>query len=183
MSHSSASNHVVVPPTRSVASILVLLTLVISVTAQLITGLYMTATGNKAIGLIHAHAAVGLIALVVTITEWIWLSATFTGRFRLRSFVSKSAGPTEWSEGAFLVLASITVFLGAVLASGMYLGVTLPANTRESVFMAHQGLAQLLAVVYVGHSAFAMVRARKRAAARCCTSRASKAERVLDVDM
>lgn len=166
MSHSRASNHVVVPPKRSLASILILLTLVLSVTAQLITGLYMTLTGNKAIGLIHAHAGVGVIALVVTVAEWVWLSATATGRFRLRSFVSPSAGPTEWSEGVFLVLASVTVLLGASLASSMYLDVQISPNARNVILKSHQGLALLLAVVYVGHSAFAMVRARKRAAAR-----------------
>lgn len=166
MSHARTSNQIVVPPTRSVASILILLILVISVTAQLITGLYMTATGNKPIGLIHAHAGVGFIALVVTIAEWIWLSTSSAGRFRLRSFIAKSSGPTEWSEGVFLILASVTVLLGAVLASGMYLGVTIAPGTRETIFKAHQGLAQLVAVVYLGHSAFAMVRARKRAAAR-----------------
>lgn len=166
MSPSRASNHVVVPPERSFASILILLTLVLSVTAQLLTGLYMTVTGNKPIGLIHAHAGVGVIALVVTVGEWVWLSATVSGRFRLRSFVSSSAGPTEWSEGIFLVLASVTVLFGASLASGMYLGVQMSSNARNMIFNSHQGLALLLAVVYVGHSAFSMIRARKRAAAR-----------------
>lgn len=48
----------------------------------------------------------------------------------------------------------------------MYLGVQMVPAVRDVIFKSHQGLALLLAVVYVGHSAFAMVRARKRAAAR-----------------
>lgn len=166
MSSSRQSAHVAVPPPRSIASVLILLVLVLSVTAQLLTGLYMTLTGNKPIGLIHTHAGVGLVAFVVTVAEWAWLLSTASGRFRLRSFVSSASGPTEWSEGAFLVLASITVFLGATLAAGMYLGVQLSMSARQAVFASHQGLAQLVAVIYVVHSAFAMQRARRRAAAR-----------------
>lgn len=155
-----------VPPTRSVISVVILLVMVLSVTAQLITGLYMTSTGNKSIGLIHAHAGVGVLALAVTFAEWVWLSVSRSGRYRLRSFVSSSAGPIEWSEGAFLVVATFTILLGAVLASGIYLGVSIAPEVRHGVFKAHQGLAQLVAVVYVIHSALAMMRARKRSAAR-----------------
>lgn len=155
-----------VPPTRSVLSVVILLVMVLSVTAQLITGLYMTSTGDKSIGLIHAHVGVGVLAFVVTLAEWVWLGISRAGRFRLRSFVSSSAGPIEWSEGAFLVLATITIFLGVILASGMYLGVVLSPEARRIAFSAHQGLAQLVAVVYVLHSALAMVRAKKRSAAR-----------------
>lgn len=166
MTSQPSQSHVPVPPSRSVVSVVILLVMVLSVTAQLITGLYMTSTGNKPIGLIHAHAGVGLLALIVTIAEWVWLLSSASGRYRLRAFVSPAAGPIEWSEGAFLALATLTIFLGATLASSMYLGIALTPSSRLIIFKAHQGLAQLVAVVYVVHSALAMVRARKRAASR-----------------
>lgn len=166
MTEPRPSAHVPVPPTRSIISVIILLVMVLSVTLQLITGLYMTSTGNKPIGLIHTHAGVGLIALVATIAEWIWLISTPSGRYRMRAFVSPTAGPIEWSEGAFLAVATVTIFLGATLASSMYLGIVLEADSRIILFKAHQGLAQLVAVVYVVHSALAMIRGRKRSAAR-----------------
>lgn len=162
----SSPDVLLVPPKRSLASVLILLFMVLSITAQLITGLYMTATGNKSIGLIHAHAGVGIFAVFVTLLEWVWLASSASGRFRLKSFVSPSAGPIEWSEGAFLVVASITIFLGATLASSMYLGVQLSPSARTVIFKAHQGLAQLVAGIYIVHSILAMLRARKRSAAR-----------------
>lgn len=156
----------IVPPKRSVASVLILLLMVLSITAQLLTGLYMTVTGHKSIGLIHTHAGIGTLAVVIVLLEWIWLLTSPSGRFRLRSFVSKDAGPIEWSEGLLLVVASVTIFLGATLASSMYLGVQLSATTRQIVFKAHQGLAQLVAGIYVVHTILAIVRGQKRAAAR-----------------
>lgn len=134
-----------------------LLALVLAITIQLVTGFWMMAAfGN---GLLIAHVSVGIAAIVLTVAEWLWLCAAPAGRYRLQQFTASRSGPAEWSEAAFLVVATITVLFGALLAAVLYLGTRLPFAT---LLAAHQALAVAVAVLYLVHSAFATARARRR---------------------
>lgn len=136
-----------------------LLALVAAVTAQLGTGFAMMARFTPA--LLIAHVLVGLAAVALTIAEWSWLAGSRAGRYRLRAFVAATSGPAEWSEAAFLAVASITVAFGALLAAIIYLGARMPFATLLAI---HQGLAIAVAALYLVHTLFASLRsARTRA--------------------
>lgn len=152
MNHATQS-----PPTRGATSLIVLLLLVLAITAQLVTGFTLMARPNGA--LLAAHIAGGIAAVVLTLAEWLWLTATHTGRRRLAGFLSAGSGPAEWSEAAFLIVATVTVVFGALLAAVMYLGLQLPFGT---LFGTHRALAIAVAVIYLAHTALSMRRARRR---------------------
>lgn len=144
-------------PARGAFSLLVLLVLVLAVTVQLITGFLLAFQPGKA--LITAHIAGGTVAIVFTISEWIWLCAAPAGRYRLKKFVGTGSGPTEWSEAAFLLVTTATVAVGALLAAMMHgrLGLSF-----GPVFETHRALAIAVAVLYVAHSVLSMRRPRSR---------------------
>jgi len=144
-------------PARSVFSLLVLLVLVLAITAQLVTGFLLVF--HPGTTLVKIHVAGGVAALVFTVAEWLWLCTTRTGRYRLKGFVGAGSGPAEWSEAAFLLVATVTVALGALLAAMMHghLG-----SSFEPVLEAHRALAIAVAVLYVIHSALSMRRSRSR---------------------
>lgn len=145
------------PPARSAASLIVLLLLVLAITAQLVTGFTLMAHPNGA--LLCAHITGGIAAIVLTLAEWLWLLAAPAGRHRLRGFVAAGSSPAEWSEAAFLIVATITVVFGALLAAVMYLGLPLPFAT---LFGIHRALAVAVAVLYLAHTAQSMRHARRR---------------------
>ncbi len=140
-------------PKRGIFSILVLLTLVLTVTAQLVTGFMLAARPGTT--LLAIHIVVGLAALVLVIVEWIWLMATRPGRHRLQGFFGSGTGPSDWSEGAFLVAVTFTVLAGALLAAIMRLGASLPFAPLLTL---HRALAVAVAALYLLHSGFAMRR-------------------------
>ncbi len=150
-------NHVTpLPPARGTASLIVLLLLVLAITAQLVTGFTLMARPNGA--LLMAHIAGGIVAVVLTLAEWLWLTATHAGRHRLAGFASPRSGPAEWSEAAFLIVATVTVVFGTLLAAVMYLGLQLPFGP---LFGIHRALAIAVAVLYLAHTALSMRRARR----------------------
>jgi hypothetical protein len=134
-----------------------LLALVLAITAQLVTGFAMMAHFNGA--LLVAHVIGGLAAIALAFAEWAWLCASRTGRYRLRALFGAGSGPGEWSEAAFLVVASVTVVFGALLAAAIYLGAHLPF---ARLLATHQGLAIAVAALYLIHSALSMRRANRR---------------------
>lgn len=138
-------------------SVAVLLALVLAVTSQLITGFAMMAHPN--VVLLTAHIAGGIAAIVLTLAEWLWLTATSAGRHRLVDFIAADGGSAAWSEAAFLAMATITVVFGALLAAVMYLGLPLPFAT---LFGAHRALAIAVAVLYLVHSVLSIRRARQQ---------------------
>ena len=140
-------------PKRGIFSILVLLALVLTVTIQLVTGFMLVA--GPGIVLLAIHTGIGLAALVLVIAEWIWLMATRPGRHRLQGFFGSGTGPSDWSEGAFLVAVTLTVLAGALLAAIMRLGASLPFAPLLTL---HRALAVAVAVLYLPHSGFAMRR-------------------------
>lgn len=142
------------PPARSAWSVVMLLALVLAITAQLITGFTMMAAFSTT--LLMTHIGVGIAAIALTIAEWLWLLATPAGTYRLRGFFAAGSGPAEWSEAAFLIVASVTVIVGAVLAAAPYLGAALPFAAVLSI---HQALATAVAMLYVVHAALATYRA------------------------
>lgn len=146
-------------PARGAFSLLVLLVLVLAVTAQLVTGFLFAFHPGKA--LLTAHVAGGVTALAATIAEWAWLCATRAGRYRLKSFVAAGSGPAQWSEAAFLLVATATVTLGALLAAMMHGRLGLPFG---AVLEAHRALAVAVAVLYVAHSLLSMRKSRSRRA-------------------
>lgn len=145
------------PPARSVFSLAVLLLLVLAVTAQLITGFLLAFRPGTT--LLAVHIAGGVAALVFTVAEWSWLCATRAGRYRLGKFVAADSGPAEWSEAAFLLVATATVALGALLAAMMHARTGFPFGP---IFAAHRTLAVAVAVLYVAHSLLSMHRSRSR---------------------
>lgn len=146
-----------VPPhPRSRLSIIVLLGLVLSVTAQLVTGFVMMANPGPA--LLSAHVLGGVAAVGLTFAEWIWLLVTRPGRYRLCTFLAPDSGLSEWSEAGFLAVVTATVVLGVLLAATMHGGIGLPFETLLDV---HRGLAVAVAIMYLLHSILAM-RRRKR---------------------
>lgn len=159
MSIKPSTTQIEVPPKRSVWSILMLLALVLAITAQLVTGFTMMASFNGT--LLVAHVSVGVIAVLLTITEWAWLLGTPAGTYRLRKFFAAGSTPAEWSEAGFLIIASITVMVGAILASILYLGVNLPF---AALLLIHQGLATAVAIVYIIHVILAARRTARRRA-------------------
>jgi hypothetical protein len=144
-----------VSPPRGLASVFMLLGLVLAVTAQLVTGFVMMAHFNAA--WLMAHIAGGIAAIVLTLAEWAWLALAPAGRFKLRGFFARGSGPKEWSEGLFLIVATVTVVFGALLAAIMYWGTALPFAT---LLTTHQALAIAVAVIYLAHSALSMRRKR-----------------------
>jgi len=146
-------------PARGAFSLLVLLVLVLAVTAQLITGFLLAFRPGTA--LLTAHVAGGVVAIVATIAEWAWLCATRAGRYRLKSFVAAGSGPAQWSEAAFLLVATTTVALGALLAGMLHAHLGVPFGP---VLEAHRALAVAVAVLYVVHSLLSMGRSRNRRA-------------------
>lgn len=145
------------PPARNLWSVLMLLALVLAITAQLVTGFIMMLAFSN--GLLIAHVLVGMAAIVLTVAEWIWLCLAPAGRYRLGKYLTADSGPTEWSEITFLIVATATVALGALLAAILYLGAELPFGALLSI---HQTLAIAVAVLYLIHSAFAIRRSRQR---------------------
>lgn len=143
------------PPPRGIASVLMLLGLVLAVTAQLVTGFVMMAHFNA--GWLTAHIAGGIAAIVLTLAEWAWLVLAPAGRFKLRGFFARESTAKEWSEGLFLIVATITVVFGALLAAVMYWGAALPFVT---LLATHQALAIAVAVIYLAHSALSTLRKR-----------------------
>lgn len=144
-------------PARSLLSIGILLVLVFAVTAQLITGFFLMTQPSPA--LLVAHIIGGIVALVFTVAEWIWLGATPAGRHRLTSFVAAGSGLAEWSEAVFLVAVSFTVLLGILLAAIMNLG--LPLNF-VAMLKIHRALAFVVAALYLIHTPLSMYRTRRR---------------------
>lgn len=144
-------------PARGAFSLLVLLLLVLAVTAQLITGFLLAFRPGTT--LLAVHVAGGVAALVFTVAEWSWLCATRAGHYRLRKFVAADSGPAEWSEVAFLLVTTVTVALGALLAAMMHAKLGLPFGP---IFAAHRALAVAVAVLYVAHSLLSMRRSRSR---------------------
>lgn len=147
------------PLSRGALSLIVLLLLVLAITAQLVTGFTLMARPNGA--LLTAHIAGGIAAIVLTLAEWLWLTATHAGRHRLAGFFTAGSSPAEWSEGAFLIVATITVLFGALLAAVMDLGLRLPFDT---LFEFHRALAIAVAILYLAHTGLSMHRARRRRA-------------------
>lgn len=143
------------PPARGVFSLLVLLVLVLAVTAQLITGFLLVFRPGTA--LLAAHVAGGAVAVVFTLAEWCWLCMTRAGRYRLKGFLAPGSGPAQWSEAAFLLVATVTVAIGALLAAMLHARTGLPFGP---VLAAHRGLAVAVAVLYVVHSLLSMRRPR-----------------------
>lgn len=153
-------NHATQPvPARGAFSLLVLLVLVLAVTAQLVTGFLLAFRPGTA--LLAAHVTGGVVAVAATIAEWAWLCATRAGRYRLKSFVAADGGPAQWSEAAFLAVATVTVALGALLATMMHVRLGVPFG---AVLEAHRALAVVVAVLYVAHSLLSMRRPRRRRA-------------------
>lgn len=148
--HSSAAHQ---PPPRSIGSVVLLLALVLAITAQLVTGFWMAA--SFASSLLHAHIGVGVLAVVLTLAEWVWLLCARAGRYRLGRFFSPASGPVRWSEGAFFIVASITVLLGAAVAATLHGHTPLPFATLLAV---HRALAGVTALLYLLHSALAVRR-------------------------
>lgn len=145
------------PPPRSALSIIVLLLLVLAITAQLITGFSLWAQPGH--GLLAAHVGGGVAAILLTGIEWGWLVGSVAGRHRLHGFSAPGSGMAEWSEAAFLLLATITVIFGALLATVLYLQLPLPFAALLGI---HRTLAVMVAVLYLVHSGFAVRRARRR---------------------
>ncbi len=143
-------------PARGAFSVAILLALVSAITAQLVTGFAMMVHFNTA--LLAAHLVGGLAAILLTIAEWTWLVATRAGRHRLHDFISAGGGPKAWSEAAFLVVATVTVVLGALLAAALYLGAHLPFG---GLFQTHRALAIAVAALYLVHSVLSSLRARR----------------------
>ncbi|MGH8225609.1 MAG: hypothetical protein ACRER1_05615 [Gammaproteobacteria bacterium] len=146
---------------RGTSSLIVLLLLVLAISAQLVTGFTLMARPNGA--LLIAHIAGGIAAVVLTLAEWLWLTATHAGRHRLAGFLGADSGPAEWSEAAFLIVATVTVLFGALLVAVMYLGLQLPFGP---LFGIHRALAIAVAVLYLAHTALSMRRACRRRAQR-----------------
>lgn len=157
MHHAPQSSTDTVVPVRSLFSIGLLLVLVLAITAQLITGFALMAHPGTA--LLVAHIVGGIVALVLTVAEWTWLGATRAGQYRLAGFVAANSGMTEWSEAAFLVIATITVLFGVLLAVIMHLDLHLPFG---ALLATHRALAITVAVLYLAHSALALRRARRQ---------------------
>ncbi|MGH8427618.1 MAG: hypothetical protein ACRES7_06520 [Gammaproteobacteria bacterium] len=141
---------------RGLFSVLVLLALVLAITTQLITGFTLMVRPNGA--LLAAHIAGGIAAVVLTLAEWLWLTATRAGRDRLAGFLVTDSGPAEWSEAAFLLVATVTVLFGALLAAVMYLGLRMPFSV---LFGIHRALAIAVAILYLVHTALSLHRARR----------------------
>ncbi len=146
-----------IAPVRSGFSVGLLLVLVLAITAQLVTGFaLMTQPGTA---LLVAHLVGGVVALILTIAEWVWLGTTRAGQYRLAGFVAANSGITEWSEAAFLVIATITVLFGALLAAMMHLDLHL---SFSALLATHRALAITVAVLYLAHSVLALRRAQKQ---------------------
>ena len=145
------------PPARSLFSLLVLLVLVLAVTAQLITGFLLVFRPGTT--LLAVHVTGGVIALVFTLAEWSWLCATHAGRYRLKKFLARGSGPADWSEGAFLLVATFTVAVGVLLAVMMHVPTAL---SFVPVLTTHRVLAIAVAALYVVHSLLSMSRSRRR---------------------
>jgi hypothetical protein len=146
-----------VTPTRSLFSVGLLLVLVLAITAQLVTGFALMAQPGTA--LLVAHLIGGVVALVLTVAEWTWLGATRAGQYRLAGSIAANSGMAEWSEAAFLIIATITVLFGALLAAIMYLDLHLPFG---ALLATHRALAITVAVLYLAHSALALRRTQRQ---------------------
>lgn len=144
---------------RSKLSIAVLLGLVLTVTAQLVTGFILMAHPGRA--LLVTHIAIGFAALVLTAIEWIWLAATRAGRHRLTGFFGKGSGPGEWIEALFLIAVSLTVLAGILLATAMRFGLHLPFTHLLEL---HRAFAFAVLLLYAAHSVLAMRRRRPKPA-------------------
>lgn len=156
---------------RSWLALIILLGTVLTITAQIASGLLMAWANMN----LHAfHVANGLTAAVFLAGEWLWLffsplGRTAAQRIFLLSAESRHAfgkqvraplqqGPLREGlgalvEGIFLVLASLTVLFGLLLWQG--LGWLLPW---------HRALALLLALLWLFHLVFTGLdhRPRKR---------------------
>lgn len=160
------SPQIEIPPPRSRASIIMLIGMVVTISLQLITGFYMMGAKIHTGGWVHLHVTVGVLAIIFIIWEWFWLLTDEAGKHRLKTFFGKGTTAAEVTEGLFIIVATITIAFGAFLAAGAYLGVGFVQDKQLMFFKGHQGMAQLVLVLYVVHLIFTMIRSKKRRAAR-----------------
>jgi hypothetical protein len=146
---------------RSRLALIILLGTVLTITAQIASGLLMAWANVN----FHAfHVANGLAAAVFLAGEWLWLFFSPLGRVAAQRIFLLSAesryafgrqvraplqqGPLREGlgalvEGIFLVLASLTVLFGLLLWQGL-----------SGLLPWHRALALLLALLWFFHLAF-----------------------------
>jgi hypothetical protein len=161
---------------RSAWSLAILLGVVVTVTLQIFSGIAM---GLGWMSLLPFHIEDGMAAALFILLEWLWLAGTRPGRHAIGHLFPmvgqrwRAAGrqcrdiflnrPTPALntivEGAFLLIATLAVLLGLLLAF-----TALPA--RFPLLLAgHRALAGLLALLWIIHLLLALHAALGRHAA------------------
>lgn len=128
-------------------SLAVLMVLVLSVTAQLITGSLLLSHYSSV--LLSIHVVGGLAAFVALLFEWSWLIASEHGR---RVAMKMFGAHCTWSQridGLFLIMVSLVVLLGLWLAAILHFGIG--DALFGVVLRIHQAMAGFVACLWVLH--------------------------------